>query len=175
MTLSRSPKPSIPSILLWDNGGNQAFTSTGEFHTWDTEQIKTSHFYYKLDGTKIILNNNQQNMYEVTFECSFYTYLAATIALNSDIYKNGVIVDGSQAKITLTGSGQAAVVRNCLSIHFLLYLKGGDYIQIKSITNNVNAVLSTADTSRLMINFMPIRGWDNSKAGRIEYKGMVMR
>ena len=175
MTLNRKPKPSIPSILLYDNTGLQSFTNAGEFHTWDTEQIKTSHFWYKIDGTKVILENNQQNMYEVTFECSFYTYSNASITLQSDIYKNGVIVDGSQSKMSLVGSGQAATVRNCLSIHFLLYLKGGDYIQIKSITNNVNAVLSTADTSRLMINFMPIRGWDNSKAGRIEYKGSVLR
>ena len=174
VTRRRTTKPVIPFIQLYDLG-TQTFTVAGEFHTWDTEQIKTSHFWYKIDGTKVILENNQQNMYEVTFECSFYTYTNASITLQSDIYKNGVIVDGSQSKMSLVGSGQAATVRNCLSIHFLLYLKGGDYIQIKSITDSVYVVHSHPDTSRLMINFMPIRGWDNSKAGRIEYKGSVLR
>jgi len=175
MTLNRKPKPSIPSILLYDNTGLQSFTNAGEFHTWDTEQIKTSHFWYKIDGTKVILENNQQNMYEVTFECSYLTYVTGVIIVYSELYKNGVAVNGSRTYTSCSGASQSPTGIGNISIHYLLYLKGGDTIKMKTTTNNAGVTYSYPDTSRLMINFMPIRGWDNSKAGRIEYKGSVLR
>ncbi len=171
----KGPIPSIPSVLLFDETGNQYFTNAGEFHTWDTLQHKTSHFYYKADNDKILLKNNQHNMYEVTFECSFWTNTTGNIIIYSELFKNGVAINGSRTYASCTGFGQSPTVIGNVSIHYLLYLEGGDYIQVKTITNNAGATGSYTKSSRLMINFIPIRGWDNSKAGRIEYKGRVMR
>lgn len=171
----KGPVPAIPSILLFDDTGLQTFTSTGEFHTWDTQQHSTSHFRYKLDGDTVILENNQYNMYEVTFECSFFTQVSGTIIIYSELYKNGTAINGSRTYTSSVGSGQGTTTNGNVSIHFLLYLKGGDTIQVKTITNNAGATYSYTKSSRLMVNFVPIRGWDNSKAGRIEYKGSVLR
>ena len=178
--------PAIPSIILYRND-YQLFTNAGQFHIFDTVVYKTSHFHYNCESggigsgeseaknSKIRLENNQQNMYEVTFECSFTTNTAENVIVYSQIYKNGVAVAGSRTYTNCSGAAQSAVNIANVSIHYILYLEGGDYIQVKTITNSANAIQSYTQSPRLMINFIPIRGWDNSKAGRVEYKGRVMR
>ena len=62
-----------------------------------------------------------------------------------------------------------------MTLHFILYLNANDYIQIKTTTALIGHMDSIANTSRLIVKFIPTRGWNNSSGGNINYKGEVMR
>ena len=175
MARNRIRYPAIPFIFLYDVEGDQVFTNAGQFHIWDFQQTKTSHFKYNLNDDRVYLHNNQYGFYEITFECSFITYANATITLTTQIYKNGLAVTGSSVASAVTGAaGDVDLVKTCQSVHFIIYLKGTDYIQIKTITDSASDVLSIEDTSRLMIKFIPVRGWNNDAGGRItNRKGII--
>jgi hypothetical protein len=167
--------PSVPCVFIYDVGGGQVFTTSGVFHTWDTIKIKTSGLHYTADDDRITLLTNTSGLFIFEFECSFSSSANDTdLYVTTNIYKNAVLLAGSTSITGLTGGGQAALVRTCQSIHYIIYLEKDDYIQIKS-TASGNTATSTANTSRLMINFLPMRGYDNDKAGRISFKGEIMR
>lgn len=172
MTRDREPQAAIPHIFLYDDIGNQTFTGAGEFHTWDSIEFKTSHFYYVVDDDRILFNKNSYGLFEITFECSFDTSYGGTVGVTSQLYKNGTAIDGSQVQITANG-GQYPQIQ-CQSIHFYVELKEGDYIQVKT-TTNIQSADSIPETSRLIIKFIPIHGWNNSSGGRLDYSGGIMR
>jgi hypothetical protein len=173
MTRNRDKYPAIPFTLLYDENGGQSFDSTGAFHTWDTEETKTSHFQYDLDTNRIYLKRMSAGYYEITFECSFETTDNAVPIVTSQLYKNGTAVTGAQTQTTVA-DGNCQHEKNQQSIHFILFLKQEDYIQIKTTTNTQSAE-SIAETSRLLIKFIPVHGWNNSNGGRVDYRGEVLR
>jgi len=165
--------PAVPCLFLYDTG-EQSFTSSGEFHIWNTIKIKTSGFQYTADDDRFSLLTNTSGLFMLEFDCSYYTVANdADLTITTSIYKNGVIVPGSTSITTVTGSG-SPLIRTCQSIHYIVYLKRDDYIQIKS-TASANTAIQSGNTSRLIINYLPMRGWDNDKAGRISFKGQVNR
>ncbi len=178
MTRDRTRYPAIPFIFLYDEVGNQVFTNAGQFHTWDSAQTKSTNFDYTLDKDRIYLNNNQYGFYEITFECSYVTYEEADIAVTSQIYKNGEAVEGAKVTSSVTGgASQTVEVTNCQSIHFIVYLSGQDYIQVKTTTDNGGDTFSIAETSRVMIKWLPVKGWNNNAGGneKTSYRGGVFR
>jgi hypothetical protein len=58
-----------------------------------------------------------------------------------------------------------------------VYLEGHDYIQIKTVTDNADSVYSLAETSRIMIKWLPVKGWNNNAGGneKTSYRGGVFR
>jgi hypothetical protein len=72
------------------------------------------------------------------------------------------------------GVSQDDDIKNCQSITYVIYLEKDDYIQIHTETD-ANSVYSMGETSRLIIEFIPMQGWNNSSGGRVDYKGGVMR
>ncbi|MBU0598874.1 hypothetical protein KKF61_07890, partial [Patescibacteria group bacterium] len=60
------------------------------------------------------------------------------------------------------------------SISYIVYLEKGDYIQVYSIMGSEDSQ-TKPETSRLIISFIPMLGWDNSASGRADYKGGVVR
>lgn len=166
--LQNDLKPAIPYIFLYDNTGGQ--TINGSFLTWDTTKIKTQHFQYESDTNRVELKTNSTGLFEVYFEVSLTAGAAAVASF--DVYKNGTYVDGSRTYISVIYSqgayNQSGVVR------FPLYLEEGDYIQILG-TAFVGAPTIVADTCRLIIKWIPMAGWDNSMAGRLDYKYGVQR
>lgn len=174
MSRNRSKYPALPSVILYDDTGNQTFTNGGEFHTWDSIDTKTTHFDYEIDDDSIFLNNNQYGWYEITFECSYVTYEDDNIAVTSQLYVNGSAIAGAKVTCSVAGtSEQTPTILNCQSLHFLVYLTGRDYVQIKTTTDNAGDTYSIAETSRLMIKFIPVKGWNNNAGGNINvsYKG----
>ena len=166
-------KPVIPCAQLWDTG-LQVFTTVGEFHTWDNIAFKTSDFHYVADDDRIVLHRPSTGYYEVTFECSFTKSGAGFGAAVCSLYKNGIVVPGATAVGCGYDSGQGQASCACVTLHFILYLKGNDYLQIKT-TASANSMISGSQTSRLIVKFIPTRGWDNSSGGNINYRGEVMR
>jgi len=175
--LQNGIKPAIPMIFLFDNAGAQSFDSVGVFHTWDTTKIITDHFTYTADSDRIYLSLQSAGLFIIEFDCSFITYDDdADMYVETELYKNGSLVTGGRSVIGVTGAAdQNPLILNSQSIHYVIYLEKDDYIQIKS-TTSANTARSLEQTSRLLIHFVPMQGWDNgSNAGRTEYKGGVMR
>jgi hypothetical protein len=165
--------PAVPTLFLYDTG-EQSFTSAGEFHIWDTIKIKTSGFHYVADENKITLLTNTSGLFMLEYDCSFYTVANDTdVIVTTDLYKNGALQDGGTIKSTVSGTG-TPVTRTCQTMHYIIYLKKDDYIQIKT-TTSANTAIQSGDTSRLLITFLPMNGYDNGKAGRIQFKGEIMR
>jgi len=173
MARDKNVTPAIPFIQLYD-AGTQTFTNAGEFHTWDTISFKTSNFNYVSDDDRVIIKRDFYGYYEIIFECSFTKSGSGFGMATSQIYLNGVAVSGTKAVACSydTGQGQAACA--CMTLHYVIYLKRNDYIQIKT-TASVNSLLSGVETSRLLIRFVSMHGWNNEMGGKLESKGGVFR
>ena len=169
----RTVKPAIPFIFLSDTGGEQVFSAVGEFHTWDKEAFKTSDFHYNLDDNRVQINRQGGGFYEITFEVSWKT-TEILRQIWTDIYKNGVKLANSHVHTYVTGSAGQPTYRDQHVIHNVIYLEYKDYIQIKSQSSGSNVTTDPA-SSRLMIKFIPVHGWDNSVGGKTNYRGRVMR
>ncbi len=174
MTRSRNLNPAIPAIQLYDVGGNQLLNG-GVFHTWDTQSFRTSNFTYVTDSTKIILNRHGTGYYKITFECSFFSYEETDIEILTKIYKNGSSMAGTNTLATVQGDGaQSMNIATSISLTFILLLQKGDYIQIYSLPTG-NGAYTYANSSRLTVEFIPMRGWDNDRGGLESFRGGVER
>jgi len=171
---NRNLRPAIPAIQLYDDNGNQLLDG-GIFHTWDTTSFITSNFQYITDSNKIVCNKNSTGYYKITFECSFYTLSASNIQILSRLYKNGSLVSGGYGLTTVEGDGgQGMEIATSLTITFIIQLKRGDYIQIHSLPTG-NDAYTYQSSSRLIIEFIPMRGWDNEKGGLESMRGGIER
>ena len=169
-------KPAVPFALLYDAAGLQTFTSAGAFHTWDTIKTKSSHFNYTADDDRIQLKVNSSGLFKITFDCSFSTATANQNSTTSQIYKNGTALSGSKSVVCIYyAGGQTSPICGTQTIHYVVFLAIDDYIQIKSTTGASGNVVSAPDTSRLMIEFIPMRGYDNNMSGRESFAGKVER
>ena len=174
--LNNDITPAIPYLFAYDNTGNQTITDSGVWITWDTVKIKTSHFNYTADDDRVQLKTNSSGLFKIEFDCSFLTYDEDNdMYITVELYKNGSALDGSKTATGVTGAGsQTPYILNNQSLHYVVYMEKNDYIQVKA-TTSAGEALTLSDTSRLIINFIPMQGWDNSSGGRTQYSGGVMR
>jgi len=176
---SQDATTAIPCIYITRttdqcHGGNA-------WHEFDTEVMKTSHFSYNANFTKIRLDKGE-GYYEIIFECSYelYTTEHRLITLKDTIYLNGSAIPDASS---WTGFGEYYNADGQLyedflgnnKIHIIQYLKPGDEIKVYMDTKWNYAACAVADTCRLIIRFLPMHGWNNSSGGQLEYKGGVMR
>lgn len=173
MTRYRTPSPAIPSIFLSDTDGEQVFSATGEFHTWDTIRFITSDFHYTTDDERITINRQGGGYYEILFQVSWKTEEILR-EIWSDIYINGVELKNSHVHTYVTGAGGSPTYRDQHVIHYVIYLNYKDYIQIHSESSGSN-VTTDPKSSRLSIKFIAAKGWNNSAGGKERFKGGVMR
>ena len=160
---NRTLHASVPHFYAYDMVGYQTFTSAGQFHTWDTVKYQSNDIQYTVDTTKIFINKS--GMYKINLDLSVETMLNGAILVHSHIYHNGVKVDGSCVQNSVYGTGQAKVHVACQSTRINIYLEHGDYIQAHTITNNLAATYSYPETSRILIKYIDMLGWDNDRAG----------
>lgn len=173
-------KPATPYLLLHDDVGGQVFMPpNGDFITWDNIKIKTNQFHYTADDDRVQINTNQSGFYEIVFECSYSGSHFSNI--EATLYKNGVIVDGADTHCFCGQisyyNGQAytnAVGYGSHTLTYVLFLEQNDYIQIKIKPTGYNAT-TLEDSSRLLVKFVPLRGWNNKTAGKFNDKGGVLR
>lgn len=170
---NRTLKPAIPFIFLSDTLGEQVFSATGEFHTWDTVAIKTTDFHYTVDDDRVTINRQGSGFYEIAFEVSWKT-AEILRQIWTDIYINGAELKNSHVHTYVTGSAGQPTYRDQHVIHYIVYLNYKDYIQIKSQSSGSN-VTTDPKSSRLSVKFIPIHGWDNNAGGNVNFRGGVMR
>jgi len=164
-------KPAIPYLFLVDNGGGQNLS--GNFLTWDSIKVKTSHFTYTADDDRILLSVNISGLYKIKFECSFTDATNGGVAEIS-LYKNGSAISGSQSYSYAGAIGQYAIA-SYIGLEYIIYLERGDFLQIYGDSISGNACQTKANSNRLIIEFIPMKGWNNSHGGKTEYKGGVLR
>ena len=172
-TRNRTLTPVIPSIFLTDTDGEQVFSTVGEFHTWDTVVLKTSDFHYIVDGNRVQINRQGGGFYEISFEVSWKTTQILR-QIWTDLYANGAKLVNSHAHTYVTGASGQPTYRDQHIIHYIVYLNYGDYVQVKSQSSGSN-VTTDPESSRLIIKFIPIQGWDNNSGGKESYRGGVLR
>lgn len=161
--------PAIPFLFIYDKDGDIELDDV--FLTWDTTKMKTSHFHYKSDTNKIILNTNASGLYKITFNCSMDDGAAI---VDFSVYKNGVAEEGSVVETYVGDAGQNTM-KNSVSLVYIIYLEKGDYIQIHGDSTGATNAHTMPETSRLVVEFLPMKGWDNNSGGRLEYKGGITR
>jgi len=166
---TNSITPAIPYLFTYDAGGSQSFS--GAYLTWDTVIVKTSHFNYTADDDRVQLKSNSSGLFKVSFESSL---TGAGGEGRVQLYKNGSAVDGSISNVYAGSIGQTAY-KNIIVMNYTVYLEKGDYIQIYADSPAGNEPATIANSCRLKIEYLPMKGWDNSSGGRIDYKGGVMR
>jgi len=173
---NNSIAPAIPTIFVFDDTGNQEISDSGVYLTWDTISVKTSHFTYTAYDDRVALQTNSSGLFTVEVDCSFITYEDDDDKyITMELYKNGTALNGSKTATGITGGGsQTPYVLNNQSLHYIVYLEKGDYLKVMATTSSGTA-LTLSDTSRLIISFIPMQGWDNSAGGRGDYKGGIIR
>lgn len=159
----RTIAPAIPAIFLSDTAGEQVFSATGEFHTWDTIMFKTTDFHYTIDSDKIILNRVSSGLYEISFEVSWKTEEILR-QIWTDLYINGIKVLNSHVHTYVTGAGGQPTYRDQHVLHYIIYLNSKDYIQIKSQSSGTN-VKTDPQSSRIIVKQIAMKGWDNGAGG----------
>lgn len=173
-TRNRTLTPAIPSIFLTDIDGEQVFNNAAlQYHTWDTVVFKTSDFHYTIDDDKVQINRQGGGFYEITFEVSWKT-VQTLRDIYTDIHINGAELINSHVHTFVAGASGQSTYRDQHVIHYIVYLNYGDYIQIVSRGGGTN-VTTDPKSSRLMIKFIPIQGWDNNSGGKESYRGGVLR
>lgn len=167
---NKTVTPAIPLIFLSDASGEQVFGSAADqFHTWDTVVLKTSDFHYTVDDDRIIINRRSAGFYEITFEVSWKT-VETLRQIWTDVFVNGVNLTNSHTHTFVAGSGGQPTYRDQHVIHYIIYLNPGDYIQLASRGNSTN-VTTDPKSSRLIIKFIPLKGWNNDTGGKVRSKG----
>ena len=168
-----TPKTAIPCIYLYDVAGLEGITNTGEYHNWDTIGFKTQHFIYTADDDRIVIQQIE-GYFEISFQCSYKMGGAVPIDIRDRIRLNGTDIDGSTSQMSIDSTGQFPQHEGNNNIHIIVYLEPGDYIQVWVDTNPSGAV-TKQNSSRLISKFIPMKGWNNSSGGQLDYKGGVMR
>lgn len=158
-------KPGIPFAFLIDEGGGQTFTSAGGFITWDLTKILTKHFRYTSDTNSVYLKVNASGFYHVMFHCCF-TVSASNLEAMVWIYKNGIVETNSKIHV-YADLGKHTM----LTLDYVIYLEYNDYIQIY-IDTTAGTLTSIANTNKLIIEGIPMRGWNNDAGGRYQYNGV---
>ncbi len=159
-------KPGIAFVFLIDETGGQTFTSAGGLVTWDLTKILTKHFRYTSDTNSVHLRVNTSGLYKVMFHCC-YAVSSANLEAMVWVYKNGVVETNSKIHM------HADVGKHTmLTLDYVIYLEYGDYIQIY-VDTTAGTLTSMANTNRLIIEGLPMGGWNNNAGGREKSKSGV--
>lgn len=178
-TINNKLNPAVPTFFAYDDAGGQQISqaAAGTKMTFDTVVIQTQNFQFNASQDRLQLNTNSSGWFMVMFDCSLaaYTDPISDVLGYFCIYKNDSFMQGSQTyfSVDYDSSNQISYYQYA-GIKMPVYLEDGDYIHIKG-RSLAGIGLTIADTMRLTVSFIPMKGWDNSQAGRIEYKGGVDR
>lgn len=170
MVRNRTLKPAVPYAGVY---GSTAFTvtTTPQVLTLDHSCFVTSHFRVELGSGKVVL---RKGMY--TGIVNFTASISAIKATGNpsyillEAYKNGVACTCGKA-YGYIGAGvdnSTAVLMGCTEI------SPGDYLQFKVTVDDGTATLID-DSCRVIIEGVPMHGWDNNRGGKLRITGDVIR
>ena len=166
MTRNRDITPAVPFLFAY-NTASQTISTSGTWLVWDTIPYKTKNFTYTSGSNKIIINKNSYGFYRIRVDLSVYE-VSTSYHTRIQIYKNGTLLNGSVAE----GKGNDANDAVSISLEYIVRLKKDDYIQIKGTADKGNSK-TLANSSRIIIEFIPAFGWNNGSGGRLIKNGVI--
>lgn len=169
MTRYRTPAPAIPFIFLH---GTDAFnvTTTPTALTWAHAHNKTSDFGFVEGKTRVYVNRGNEGVYKFYASCGAFKATGNPTELVITVYINGVQCECATAH----GSVGAGTEHGDATIVFARELKCGDYVEIFISTDN-GTVTTEEETARLIIEGLPMKGWDNNHGGKLQLRGGIER
>ena len=163
-------KPAVPTFYAFDAEGGEQLNTIGINLTWDTVKIKTSEFEYTTDTDRIYMQSNTSGFYRITYKIIVGSSSVATNQIGAEITVNGESIDQSMSYEALPFQSAFTTLQAVT----VVYLKKGDYIQLNGWTET--GIVATEEFgAMILIEFIPMHGWDNSTGGQEVFKGGVIR
>lgn len=170
MTRNRVLKPAIPFAELY---GSDSFTVTtvAQNLTLDHSCYVTSHFTVNLGSGRIIFNRgNASGIFRIFASISAIKASGNPSYIAIVLYKNGVACPCSTS-YGFVGAGNdnsTAVMIACTELY------PEDYLEFKvQVDDGTATIIDSA--CRVMVEGLPMFGWDNNKAGTKRFIGEVIR
>ena len=162
----RTNKPVIPVFFAYKSTGEDACDT---FIAYDTIHLNTGEFQLSADYKEILIK--KAGFYEITIDAGYDCTGTARYNCRTYLYLNGVALPGAVCgtyhRTTLDGEDSA-------SIHWMQYLEKNDVVSVYADAD-AKEVHVEPGFNRIMIKFIPVRGWNNNAGGKIDYRGGVMR
>lgn len=173
MTRNREIIPATPFLFLTDKTGYAMSWSVPVNLHWINEAINTSDFRYIEGKPKIEVLT--PGYYEVIYEVSAYLKSGALNYCYFYMFRNADLIEGSFTFITMDGS-EADQHPGSVTCHIYAYFDRGDVLVLIAHPGvGGGTVITIPNTVRMVLKFMPQRGWNNSHGGAVNYRGDVMR
>lgn len=127
---------------------------------WAHAHFITSDFKFIATNTRIIINKSfKGRIYRVTVQMGAEKASGNPTAIILQLYVNGVAIDCCK-----THGAIAAGTHGDATIASMIYVNAGDYIEAYVSVDN-GTVTVEADTARIIIEGLHMRGWDNGAGG----------
>ena len=155
----REVAPAIPLIYLHGTDGATIGTTPTPL-PWAHAHFITSDFKFIATGTRIIINKSfKGRIYRVIVQMGAEKSGGNPTAIILQLYVNGVAVD-----CCTTHGAIAAGTHGDATLISMIYVNAGDYIEAYASVDN-GTVTIEADTARIIIEGLPMMGWDNGSGG----------
>jgi len=172
--------PAIPFIYLRQMEGYvSAFAGSSHSWAWWATEFSTTDF--SITYGKSAIQINTAGFYEITHEADMYLVQGTcSYCYVSIYYKTGETgstyseVLGTRAYCNLGDSDNPGKLH---LKHFMYLPKGSKiYLSYQASADWSNGlVYCKSESERTSIKFVPMRGWNNSQGGAVNYRGGVMR
>lgn len=156
----RNIAPAIPFIFLHGTD-EQVITDVATPITWSHSHFITSDFKFIATGTRIIINKTfKGRVYRVFVQVGATKKAGAPSYIELKIYINGVAQPCclTHGAIGSLGNHGDAILGSAV------YANAGDYIEVYARVDAGSATVE-ADTARIIIEGLPMMGWDNGAGG----------
>jgi len=166
MARNRTVNPAIPFIFVHGAIAG-VVTDVATAMTFDHTHFRTSDFQFTNGDCKVILrlNANASGIYKI-FACAGVEKKAGNpTILIMQLYVNGVACHCVSHGVVGVGAGHSDCV--LIGAH---HLYPGDYVEIY-LSVDVGSATLEDDSARLMIEALPMEGWDNRHGGKKRLRG----
>lgn len=160
MTRSRTATPAIGFIFLHGTTDLE-ITATPAAITWDHSHIKTSHFAYTDGGTKVTVNRGGAGIYMVYLNAGIAKKAGNPVHSEFTIYINGVAQPCCTGHSIIGAGAEHSDVALIVSVT----LNYGDYLEVYASVDAGTGNLEE-DTARLIIEALPVEGWNNGHGSK---------
>ncbi len=160
MTRVRNISPAIPFIYI--HGHDDAtVTVTPTAMDWSHVHFKNSALHFIEGETRITVQKGGEGLYMLYINGGVTKKTGNPTICHFDLYKNGVIVEGASAHCMIGAGDEHSNVGMVVCFEAIV----GDYIEIIYFVDAGTGNLE-ANTSRLILQALPMEGWNNNRGSR---------
>jgi len=166
-TRYRTPAPAIPFIFL-HGLASESITTVPTAINWSHAYFITSDFNYTNGGCRITMNKGSTGLFKLYAQIGAVKATGAPTELTISLYINGTLQNCCtvHAGINAQNHSDATLIA-------AFQATMGDYIEIYVNVDDGTSV-TESNTARLIIEGLPMKGWNNNAGGREHSKGGVV-